>query len=263
LRLFFELTLRSFQRHLSYRAAALAGFLTNLFFGILRAAIMIALYGSRQEVASISLNGAVTFTGLSQATIGFLSLFGWYDLLNNVYTGAVSSDLLKPIGFYQYWLAQDLGRAMAQLILRGVSMMVLYALLFDITVPISLPQWLAFATALLLAWLVSFSWRFLVNLTAFWVPNALGIARFAFIISWFLSGFLMPLRYFPDWVYNLCQLTPFPYTVNTVIEVYLGVLQGSNLIRALGLQLLWLCILFVTGQIVLRQGIRRLVILGG
>lgn len=263
MRLFFELALRSFQRHLSYRAAALAGFLTNLFFGILRVAVLVALYGARQDVAGISLKGAVTFTGLSQATIGFLSLFGWYELLNNVYTGAVSSDLLKPIGFYQFWMAQDLGRAMAQFLLRGVSMMVLYAILFDITVPQSFVQWLAFAAALLLAWLVSFSWRFLVNLAAFWVPNALGIARFAFITSWFLSGFLMPLRYFPDWFYRLCQFTPFPHTVNTVIEVYLGVLQGPTLLRGLGLQLLWVGILWAAGQIVLRRGIRRLVILGG
>jgi ABC-2 type transport system permease protein len=263
LRLFFELTLRSFQRHISYRAAALAGFLTNLFFGILRVAVLVALYGARQDVAGISVNGAVTFTGLSQASIGFLGLFGWYELLNNVYTGAVASDLLKPIGFYQLWMAQDLGRALAQFLMRGVSMMVLYAILFDITVPQGIVQWMAFAAALLLAWLVSFSWRFLVNLTAFWVPNALGIARFAFITSWFLSGFLMPLRYFPDWFYQLCQFTPFPHTVNTVIEVYLGVLQGPALLRGLCLQLLWAGLLWAAGQAVLRRGIRRLVILGG
>ncbi|MBW8012786.1 MAG: hypothetical protein FVQ83_16330 [Chloroflexi bacterium] len=41
MRLFLELTKRSFQRQLSYRAAAIAGLATNFFFGLLRAAVLI------------------------------------------------------------------------------------------------------------------------------------------------------------------------------------------------------------------------------
>ena len=49
--------------------------MTNFFFGLLRATVLVALYGARQEVAGISLAAAVTYTGLTQAMIGFLSLF--------------------------------------------------------------------------------------------------------------------------------------------------------------------------------------------
>ena len=119
MRLFIELAKRSFQRQLSYRAATFAGLATNFFFGMLRVAVMVALYQTRGEVNGISLRGAITFTGLTQALIGFLSLFGWYDMMNSIYTGAVASDLLKPMGFFNFWLAQDLGRALAQLVLTG------------------------------------------------------------------------------------------------------------------------------------------------
>ncbi len=263
MRLFWELVLRSFQRQLSYRAATLAGLVTNFFFGLVRAAVLVALYGSVSEVESISIQGAITFTGLTQAVIGFLSLFSWYDLMNTVYTGAIASDLLKPMGYYNFWLAQDFGRAIAQLIMRGLPLMVAYALFLGIVLPSNAHQWLALSVAMLFAWLVSFSWRFLINLSAFWIPNALGIGRFAFILSWFLSGFLMPLRFYPDWFIRLCNLTPFPHSVNTVIEVYLGLLNGKDLIWAFLGQMVWIAILFVLGQLVLRAGVRRLVILGG
>ena len=263
MRLFWELSLRSFQRQLTYRAATLAGLLTNFFFGLLRAAVMVALYGARTQIAGISLNNAVTYTGLSQAIIGFVSLFSWVELMNTVYTGSVATDLLKPMNFYGFWLAQDLGRAIAQLLLRGLPMMLAYALMFGIPVPGSLDQWLVVILVLMLAWLVSFSWRFLVNLAAFWVPNALGIARFAFIASFFLSGFFMPLSYYPTWFSKLCQLTPFPHSVSTVIEVYLGLLQGYDLVVAILFQVCWAILLIGLGQIVLRRGVRRLVILGG
>jgi ABC-2 type transport system permease protein len=263
MRLFWELCKLSFQRQLTYRAAALAGLATNFFFGLLRAAVMTALYGARREVAGLSLEAAITFTGLTQATIAFLSLFSWYDVMNSVYTGDISSDLLKPMSYFTFWLAQDLGRAVAALLMRGLTIMIAYALMFRITLPQGWQQWLALAVALLLSWLVSFSWRFLVNLAAFWTPNALGIGRFAFGLSWFLSGFLMPLRFFPDWFQRLCNLTPFPATINTVIEVYLGVLTGPELIQALLGQVLWVLILVTTGHLVLRAGVRKLVIQGG
>jgi len=263
MRLFWELTLRSFQRQLTYRAAVLAGLATNFFFGILRASVLVALYGARQEVVGITVLGAVTYTGISQATIGILSLFGWYELMNTVYTGAVASDLLKPMGYYRFWLAQDMGRAGAQFLLRGLPILLGYALLYQIVVPADWIQWFILALSLFLAWWISFSWRFLANLMAFWTPDARGFIRFAFIFTWLFSGFLMPLRFFPDWFTHLCYLTPFPYLVNVVVDIYLGLLEGPALLQALLAQLGWAVALTLLGQGLLRAGVRRLVILGG
>jgi ABC-2 type transport system permease protein len=263
MRLFVELFKLSFQRTLTYRAATLAGLATNLFFGMLRASVIVALYGARTEAAGLSLNAAITFTGVSQAIIAFLALFSWYEVMNAVQSGEIGSDLLRPFSYFTFWLARDLGRALSHLLLRGVPLMIFYALAFRITFPTSAAQWLAVALALLLAWAVSFGWRFLINLAAFWSPEAKGIGRFAFGAAMFLSGFLMPLRFFPDWFVALCNLTPFPAMVNTLIEVYLGVLQGPALAQALLSQLLWVVILFALCGWVMRRGVRRLVIQGG
>ena len=96
-----------------HRAATVAGLLTNVFFGFLRASVLIALYGPREEVADISIQGAITYTGLTQAIIAYLSIFGWFEIMNSVYSGEVGSDLLKPLGYFSFWLAQDIGRAVA------------------------------------------------------------------------------------------------------------------------------------------------------
>ena len=261
MRLFWELAKRSFQRHMTYRAAAIAGFATNFFFGILRFSVLIALYGTQHEVSGMTIQEAITYTGLTQGVIAFLSLFGWYDLMTTVYSGGVASDLLKPMNYYNFWLAQDFGRGIAQLILRGLTIMVAYAIFVGLVYPSGVGQWLAVGITLGLAWLVSFSFRFLINLTAFWFPNALGVGRFAFILSWFTSGFLMPLRFYPQWFQQLCQLTPFPYMVNVISEVYLGLVSGPQLIQALAMQIGWAILLIFLGQVVLRAGMKRLVIL--
>ena len=263
MRLFYELVKTSFRQQLTYRTANLAGLTTNFFFGLLRAAVLVALYGTAREVAGLALADVIAYTGLTQAVIAFLSFFGWWEVMQSVYSSDISSDLLKPVRFYTLWLAKDLGRALACLLVRGLTIMAAYVLIFKITYPTSGGQWLALGAALILSMLVSFSWRFLVNLAAFWTPDALGIGRFAFTLSWFMSGFLMPLRFFPDWFVTLCKLTPFPATVNTVVEVYLGVVTGPALLQALGFQLVWFLILFTACQLVLRVGVRKLVIQGG
>jgi ABC-type uncharacterized transport system permease subunit len=45
--------------------------------------------------------------------------------------------------------------------------------------------------------------------------------------------------------------------------VYLGILQGGELAAALLAQAAWIIVITLAGQIVLRAGVRRLVILGG
>ena len=263
MRVFWELTTLSFQRQLAYRSAHLAGLVTNFFFGLLRAAVLVALYGAREEVAGYTVTMAITFTGLSQAMIGHLSLFNWSDVMRSIYSGEIANDLLKPMGFFSYWLAQDAGRALASFLMRSLTIMFAYAIFFDISYPKKIESWAALLVAILLSWLVSFSWRFLVNLAAFWSPNAIGIARLLFGSSWVLSGFFMPLNYFPDWFQHMAHATPFPSMVFTVIEVYLENLNGVELFQALIGQVFWFLILFVLILVVLRAGIRQLVVQGG
>lgn len=263
MKLFWKITMLSIRRQLSYRAATVAGIVTNIFFGLLRASVLIALYGNREVIEDLTLQDVITYTGLTQAVIVYLSIFGSYDLMRSIHQGEIAGDLLKPISLFTFWLAQDLGRAIVGFFLRGLTIMVIYALVFDITYPTSATQWFALFITLVLSWLISFAYRFLVNLSAFWSPDARGIGRFAFIIVMFFSGFLMPLRFFPEWVQTLAYFTPFPHMLNTVVEVYLGVLTTTELINALVAQVAWAVALVLVCQVVLRLGTKRLVILGG
>ena len=262
MRLFWEVARRAFQRNLTYRAATIAGLITNFGFGWLRVSVLLALYDGRSAVEGITQNDLYAYVALTQAVITYLALFGWYELMESVHTGEVGSDLLKPMGYFQFWMAKDAGRAAVALLLRGVLIMIFFGLVFPMSFPAGW-QWFWLGTAVLFSWLVSFTFRFLINLAAFWSPNARGMINTGFIFGWLLSGFLMPLRLLPEWVQTIAYLTPFPFTLNMVVEVYLGLLQGPELIRALILQLVWALGMAILGQIVLKTAVRRLVILGG
>jgi ABC-2 type transport system permease protein len=253
----------AFRRQFTYRAAHLAGFATNLFWGLLRVAVVVAFYGQSREAAGIPLTAAITFTGLTQGLIVFLSLFAWDPVALSVQSGEIGADLLRPLDYLAFWLAQDAGRAAAGLLIRGVPIMLLYALLFELAGPANPGQWTAFGAALALAWLTSFGWRFLANLSAFWTENALGVLRFAFGLAHLLSGFVLPLRFYPQWFQQLAHLTPFPAMVTTPVEIYLGLMDGPAIARALLVQALWAVALLGLARLVLAAGVRRLVVQGG
>ncbi|MCA1554140.1 MAG: ABC-2 family transporter protein, partial [Chloroflexi bacterium] len=118
----------AFQRQLTYRAATLAGLATNAFFGLVRAAVLVAMFGARDSLAGYTVRDAITYTGLTQALIAYVAMWGWWDLIRSIRTGEVASDLSRPMDFLGYWAAQDVGRGAAQMLLRGLPMMVLYGL---------------------------------------------------------------------------------------------------------------------------------------
>jgi len=253
----------SFRRQMTYRAANLSGLATNLVFGFFRAAIFIALYQDQTSVNGFSVQDAITYAGLTQAIIGFLSFFRWFDLMNTINDGSVGSDLLKPMNYFLYWLGIDVGRALSTFLIRSLPLFLVFALFYDIVLPSTLMHWGAVLISLILSLLVSFGWRFLVNLAAFWSPNALGIGRFAFGLSWTFSGFFMPLAFFPDWLANFSRATPFAASIYIPIQVFLGNVQDSALVQSLLLQLFWVITLVVLDQIILSLGLKKLVVQGG
>lgn len=261
--LFWKIVETALKQQLTYRMALWAGLATNLFFGLLRAMLLISLYGNQLSVNGLSLTSSITFVSLSQSLIAFLTLFGSWDVMNTVYSGAIGSDLLRPVPFFTFWMARDFGKSLVNLVGRGIIFMLLFALFYPLAIPSDLWVWFYFLLSLILAWLISFAWRFLINLAAFWSPDARGIGRLGLSFSLFLSGFIFPLRLLPDWFNQVCHFTPFPGIVNTPVEVFLGILTPEEMLQALIFQGAWFLILAAASILVLRAGIRRLVIQGG
>ena len=262
--LYFEIAKKSFQRQTAYRTATLAGLLTNLFFGVLRGTILIAVYNAQTSVVpDYSVHDAITYAGLTQAFIGSAALWGWYDMIKSIKSGEVATDLARPFDYYNYWLAQDLGRSLYQLITRGALLMLAFILVFGAALPTAPGQWLLFACSTLLALMLSFSYRFLVSAIGFWTVDAVGWMRLASLSILLPTGFMIPLAFMPAWLQTLCYLTPFPGFINTPVDIYLGRLPVDTAWDLIAGQVLWLLALVALGRLTASVGRRKLTIQGG
>ena len=262
MRLYAEVARRSFQRHLAYRAATVAGLFTNSVFGLLIASVYLALYRGQgeQRVAGFSVSEALTFVWVGQSLIMVVSMWGWWEIAASMQSGDVVADLMKPFNYYGYWFSRDLGRAACHLLTRTVPTLLIGAILSDLALPSTAALWAGFLTSVVLAVIVSFAWRFLLNLTAFWLLDVRGVTAMSLVVVNFFSGFLVPLAFFPPGLRHVAEALPFRAIVMVPIEVLLGQRAVGP---AVALQLAWVVALVVLGQLFLHRAVRRVVVQGG
>lgn len=261
--IYFHVAAKSFQKNLAYRAANLAGILTNTFFGAVYIFVYTALFRGRGVVGGLDVRDTVTYAIIAQSLLMVMSAFGNRELSEAIVKGQIVSDLSRPLDFYLYWAAIDLGRAVYFLLLRGVPTFVIGMALFRGRLPADAGAWLLFFGSVAMGILLSFAFRFIANSLAFWTTDARGILYLTNTILMFFAGFIVPINFFPAWLRAFAEALPFRGLAQVPISVYLGKIDGPTLARLLGVQALWLAALVLIGRWVLSRMVQRLTIQGG
>ncbi|MCP2342347.1 ABC transporter permease [Actinomadura rupiterrae] len=250
------------RRYSAYPLGSMAEAVTNTFFGVMRASVLLALWHARPGLGGYDAADAVTFSFLTQALIGPVQIFGGMELGQRIRTGDVAIDLHRPVDLQAWWLADDIGRATSTLLLRGVPPMLVGGLLFTLHWP-GPGAAAAFAVSVVLAVLLSFALRYLVTLAMFWLHDERGIQAVALVLSLFLSGMIVPLVAFPGGIGDVARALPWSGLVQVPADVYLGHRTGGGLAAALGFQAAWAAGLLAAGRVLTRAAERRLEAQGG
>ena len=263
MRLWWEVARRGFRRYATYRWATFAGVFTNTVFGFIRAYVLIALFAAVPRIGAYDRADALTYTFLVQGLIMPLYLWGWLEIAESVQSGQIATDLYRPLDYQMYWLFQDLGRAAYHAIMRGIPPFVVAAIVFDLRLPQHPVTWLAFASSVGLAVTVSYAMRFMVNLSAFWIIDIRGVHALAAAIWTSLSGFIIPIAFFPDGLRDVIRLLPFVAMIEMPIEIFLEHVRGVDLVATMAVQAAWALVLLGAGRGLLSGATRKLVVQGG
>ena len=263
LRLDLEYAKRGYARYAAYPAAMLAGLLTNTVFGFMRTFILLALFASRDEIRGYDRAAAITYTWLTQGLVATIYIWGWTDLSLRIRTGDIATDLIRPVHPLRAGLAFDLGRSLFHGIFRGAPPAIVGAIVFGLIAPPDLVTWIAFVVSVLLAVVVSYAYRALYNVASFWLTDWRGTLTIAITVANFFSGFVIPIRFFPAPLEAIARGTPFPAMVQVPVDIFVGRVQGPDLIVGLFSQLAWAAALLLVTSWVFGLGVRRMVVQGG
>jgi len=252
-----------FRMLLQYRAAALAGLATQLFFGLVRVMLFDAFYRSSTAPQPMSYSETVTYLWLIQA---LLLLLPWgldFEVRNMIRSGTVAYELARPTDLYWLWFSRSLAMRTAPVLLRATPMFVIAALFLGLQPPASPMAALAALAAILGAALLGCAITTLTTISLLWTIAGDGTARLLGTASMIFSGAIIPLPFFPDWAQTALNLLPFRGLMDTPFRLYIGHLPPQEAIPAIAHQLVWTCALILMGRAILGRSLRRLTVQGG
>jgi ABC-2 type transport system permease protein len=247
-----------FQRQTTYRLALAAGLATNAFFGVVRTAIF-ALYRERRQVAGLDVADALTYVWILEGMFAVVWAPWVWELAEAIRSGEFVVELLRPGDPYLRLAAFDLGRTTSVLVTRTAPTLAVAALVLPLHLPGTLGGLALLAASLVLAAVVSFQFRFLFGAAAFWTPDYRSMFMLVFPVLWLVSGFVIPVDFFPGPLRALVDWSPLIPLLMAPVRVATGQAAGG----AVAGQVAWVLVLWLVGRLVLAVASRRLVVHGG
>ena len=260
-----------FRMLLQYRAAAVGGLWTQIFFGLVILGIYEAFYSSTTRAQPMTFAQIVSYVWLAQALLGMLPWNADADVRAMVRSGAVAYELCRPLDLYALWYARALAWRTAPTVLRAVPMCVIASVVLPLigldewrlAPPASLASAIAFGAALMCTLLLGCALTTLTNITLLWTISGEGIVILMTTLVTFFSGMIVPLPLFPDWAQPIVQALPFAGLVDLPFRIYTGHIPPRATVSVLQHELLWTAALVIFGRWLLSRGLRRVVVQGG
>lgn len=179
----------------------------------------------------------------------------------DVRTGSIAVQLVRPLSYPLYRLASNFGEQVVRFVVTAV---VAFAIAF---VYVGAPEKFFEGTVLALvvlplAFVLDFLGYLLVGLGAFWFEDTTGLALIYSRLTMLAGGMLIPLELFPDNVQAVLRSLPFAYIVNGPTKLFVHP-DVSALVVVLIHQVLWITVLTVAVALVFRIALKRIALNGG
>lgn len=251
---------------LQYRVAALAGIATQWVFGFVMISVLIAFYQGADAAQPMTLAQSITYTWLGQAMLGIQPWNVDREMRDNVRSGAVAYDLVRPIGLYAYWYARCFAQKTAPTLLKSIPMFLIATFFLPAQYAMQWPSiagffaWLAAVGGSLL---LSCAITLLMQASLFWTVSGDGLTRILPSFVTLLSGMIIPLPLMPDWLQAFLHYQPFAGLSGLPAMLFCGVSPPSAALEILALQLLWTLVFVLLGRLLMRRGLTKLDVAGG
>lgn len=251
---------------LQYRAAAAAGVFTQLFFGFVMIYVMREFFFSSPGDQPLTLPQMVAYVWLGQAMLAMMPWSGDAEVIDMIKSGNISYELCRPLELYNHWYCRLVALRTAPTILKSVPIFAVTLLLpgdFGLRPPPTLSSLAAWLIAILGSLLLGCAMSNIITICTLWTIAGDGMNRLMPALVIMLSGSIVPLPFFPDWMQGTLRFLPFSGLVDAPNQFFIGSMPPGQVWMMLTHQLLWTVVFVLTGRTLVALATRRVVIQGG
>lgn len=242
MRKYWQLFLLSWQNGLVYRLSLLLWRLRQFLSTVMAMTIWTVVFTSQQTAFGYSQAQMITYI----FTISILQSLVLASVLNGlsgeVYSGALSKELVKPLNLFAYLGIQDVADKAKNFIFVLIESALIFMIFKPELVLPNLTITIIFLVWLLGGMLLNFWISLLFGAIGFWSPQSWGPRFLFFMMVDFTAGKLFPLDILPQAVRAIVALTPFPYLSYYQTQLVLGRLDTAGVIQHSFILLLWVVV---------------------
>ncbi len=252
---------------LQYRAAALAGLSTQLFFGLVFIMIYSAFYKSGSVDAGMSLKELISYLWLNQSF--FAMIFVYHkdeEIMNMIKKGDIAYELCRPQNLYIMWFIRILSSKLSSVTLRCLPIIIIAFLMpepYNLSLPISFTSFILFLIILFISSFLISALITLMYITCFYTIDTKGTMSIFCGIADILSGQTVPIPLFPNLLKLIAELLPFAYVSDFAFRIYSGNIQGLQILKGFSIELFWLIAIILLGLFLSNRIVKKVSVQGG
>src|SRR6202050_3342128 len=263
LAMYLEFARVGFVNILAFRLRYYTGIITYLINVTVYYFIWSAVYGPGQAIVGYSLGQMLTYVSVGW----ILRSFYWntidQEMAYEVIEGKIAMDLIKPVSVMWMWFSRAMGESAFRLGLLTLPTAVVVALVFPVQGPASRENFLLFLVAVLGSFFLMAAINFMIGTCAIPLKSILALIRAKYWLIELLSGLLIPMSFFPEQIQKVLAWLPFEHIAYTPLQIYLGKLDRAAMLRALGIQWLWVIVLLWLAHVWWERASQKITIHGG
>lgn len=255
----------TFKGELQYRAKALSGVITQVFWGLMYIYLYTAFMGGK-IIDGFSISQMISYVWIGQA---FFAL-RFADLPKNcakeIENGNVCYKFVRPVDLYNQWFAEHLGYKLSATIIRCVPLTIVAFLLpkkMRLMFPTSFASFSLSLVALLFGALITSAISMITVFLTFKTLSAKGTLAICNTVCGVLGGMYVPLIFMPQSVQNVLNYLPFRFIMDLPSRIYIGNIPPIEALKLLAIAFAWFVALVVIGKILISKAGKSAIIQGG
>lgn len=244
-----------FQESLAYRGQAVVWILTDVVPALVMPLVWLSAYNGKSAIGGYTPGEMVLYYLCMVTFTNFIVAHLMWDIAMDIKEGRFSVFLVRPFSYFQTMFISNLAWRVFRLAVF-MPMLGFGILLYAPHVTSVRFEWgITFWLSLLMAHIVSFMLAYTLGLLALFFQEVFSVYNIYYIPMLFLSGQMVPVGIFPDWLQTLSRYMPFQYTVALPTEVFMGRVPEALAWQAIGMQVSWIAFLYLLSKLFWRKGL--------
>ncbi len=251
---------------ITYRSSVLAWYFVETFSVVMMIFLWSTIYKNQPDINGYSVNEIIIYFLIVGILRIFASNYAIDIVSDEVKQGQISMYLIKPINYKTRVFFSDLGNRFGIImIMLPVSILVMYliSIVWDLSFSFDMLNFGLLIAFLPLIFMLMFEFSYLFGLISIYTTNVFGLVMLFNIIISITSGQLIPLSFYPDFLFKIVNLLPFKYVYHFPANILLGEIQSKDALSGALILIIWICFFKVINYFFFKFSLKKIVIFGG